>query len=238
MTEFSDACISRMKRVSTATLTTQMFKRGFRNVFMLGVKPLGIYAETMAGAAYTLRYIPAREDLDVIEGFGNVQHPQRKAVEHAPAGKVLVQDCRGDARVACGGDILMTRLMRRGAAGMVSDGGVRDSRTIAEMAMPVFCAGPAAPLNIVHHHAVDIDVPIACGGVAVYPGDMIVGDADGVVVIPAHLAEDVAHDAEEQELMEVFLKERIDQGMPLPGTYPPNEATRAAYAAWRASRSG
>ena len=237
MPEYSAACLAQMKIVSTATLTTALFKRGFRNVFMQGVRPLGRYLVNMVGPAYTLRNIPAREDLDRVEGFANPEHPQRKAVEHAPAGRVLVVDCRGDARVASGGQILMTRLMVRGAAGMVSDGGVRDAGPIAAMAMPVFCAGPSAPLNLVHHHAVDIDVPIACGGVAVYPGDLIVGDGDGVVVVPAHLAEEIAFEAAEQERMESFLLARIAAGAKLPGTYPPNEETKAAYAAWLKSNS-
>ena len=233
MAEFSEACLAQMRRVSTATLTTQMFRRGFRNVFMQGVRRLGRAGTNLVGPAWTLRNIPAREDIDRTEGFANPEHPQRKAVETTPAGHVLVVDCRGDARVASGGQILMTRLMVRGAAGMVSDGGIRDAGPIAEMAMPVYCAGPSAPLNLVHHHATDINVPIACGGVAVYPGDLIVGDTDGVVVIPAELAEQVAKDAAEQEEMERFLLSRIAGGAALPGTYPPNEATRAAYEAWR-----
>jgi regulator of RNase E activity RraA len=235
MVGFSGECIERMRRVSTATLTTQMFKRGFRNVFLQGVRPLARYDGNMIGPAYTLRNIPAREDLDVLEVFANPEHPQRKAVETTPAGHVLVVDCRGDARVASGGEILMTRLMKRGVAGMVSDGGVRDSGAVSALPMPVYVAGPSAPLNLVHHHAVDIDVPIACGGVAVYPGDLIVGDADGVVVIPAHLAEEVARDAAEQEALEAFVLQRIADGAALPGTYPPDAKTRAAYEAWRKS---
>jgi regulator of RNase E activity RraA len=233
---YSDACIAHMKTVSTATLTTQMFNRGFRNVFMQGVQALGIYDENLVGPAYTLRNIPAREDIDRVEGFANPEHPQRKAVENAPAGHVLVVDCRGDGRVASGGQILATRLKVRGAAGIVSDGGMRDAGPISEMGLPVFCAGPSAPLNLVHHHAIDIDVPIACGGVAVYPGDLIVGDSDGVVVIPAHLAEEVAADAAEQEIMEEFLLARIAGGAKLPGTYPPNDETKAAYEVWRKQR--
>ncbi|MBU6498774.1 MAG: ribonuclease activity regulator RraA [Rhodospirillales bacterium] len=229
--------VALLKRVSTATLTTQLFKRGLRNVFMQGVRPLGGLAENLVGPAYTLRNIPAREDIDRVEGFANPEHPQRKAVENAPAGHVMVIDCRGDPRVASAGEILATRLMVRGAAGLVSDGGLRDSASIAAMAMPVFCSGPSAPLNLVQHHAVDINVPIACGGVAVYPGDMIVGDADGVVVVPAHLADEIAVEGAAQEEMEAFLLTRIQQGATLPGTYPPNEATRAAYAAWKAGRS-
>lgn len=233
MTEFSADCIARLKRASTATITTQLFKRGLRNMFIQGVRPLGTHAENMVGPAYTLRNIPAREDVDHVGVFADPEHPQRKAVENAPAGVVLVIDCRGDARAASGGEILMTRLLVRGAAGVVSDGGMRDSVAIARMNLPVFCAGPSAPLNLAQHHAADANVPIACGGVAVYPGDMIVGDGDGVVVIPAHLAEEVAHDSAEQELLETFLLTRIQAGARLPDTYPPNAETKAAYEAWR-----
>lgn len=227
---------SRLLTASTATLTTQLFKRGLRNAFMQGVRRLGSPGPNMVGPAMTLRYIPAREDLDHLGVFADPEHPQRKAVETARPSCVLVQDCRGDARAACGGEILMTRLQVRGAAGMVTDGGLRDSGAIGAMAMPVFCAGASAPLNLVLHHAVEIDVPIGCGGVAVYPGDIIVGDADGVVVLPAGIADEVAEQAAEQERMERFVLERIAAGAPLPGTYPPNAATQAAYAAWRAQQ--
>lgn len=236
MTGFSEACIAHMRRASTATLTTQLFKRGLRNVFMHGVRPLGQYGANLVGPAFTLRNIPAREDLDRVEGFANPEHPQRKAIETTPAGHVLVVDCRGDTRAASGGEILTTRLMLRGVAGVVSDGGIRDSAPIAKLPMPVFCAGPAAPLNLVAHHASELQVPIGCGGVAVYPGDLIVGDADGVVVVPAHLAEEVARDADEQERMETWILSRIQQGASLPGTYPPDAAARAAYEAWRATQ--
>ena len=233
MSGFSEECLAAMGRVSTATLTTQLFKRGLRNCFMQGVRPLGAYARNLVGPAFTLRNIPAREDLDRLDGFANPEHPQRKAIETTPPGHVLVVDCRGDHRAASGGEILMTRLMTRGAAGMVSDGGIRDSAPIARLAMPVYCAGPSAPLNLSVHHATELQVPIGCGGVAVYPGDLIVADADGVVVVPAHLAEEVARDADEQERLEVFVLGRIQQGARLPGTYPPDEQTRAAYEAWR-----
>ena len=190
----------------------------------------------MVGPAYTLRNIPSREDLDHVGVFANPEHPQRKAVEQAPAGRVLVIDCRGDTRAASGGEILMTRLTIRGAAGVVSDGGMRDAAAIGRMTLPVYCAGPSAPLNLARHHAVDIDVPIACGGVPVYPGDMVVGDADGVVVIPAHLAEEVARDCAEQEVLEEFLLTRIQGGARLPDTYPPNEETKAAFQVWLKAR--
>lgn len=233
MADFSEDCLARMRRVSTATLTTQLFKRGFRNVFIRGVRPLGHYDANLVGPAFTLRNIPAREDIDVVEGFANPEHPQRKAIETVPAGHVLVVDCRGETGAASGGEILTTRLAVRGVAGMVSDGGIRDSAPIGKLAMPVYCAGPAAPLNLVVHHATETEVPIGCGGVAVYPGDLIVGDADGVVVVPAHLAEEISRDADEQERLEAFVLKRVQDGAKLPGTYPPDAETRAAYAAWR-----
>ena len=233
MAGFTPECIEKMRAVSTATLTTQMFKRGFRNIFMQGVRPLGPVRGNLVGPAFTMRNIPAREDLDLLSTLGNPEHPQRKAVETTPPGHVLVMDCRGDTTVASGGEILMTRLSVRGVAGMVSDGGVRDSGPISKLPMPVYCATPSAPLNLAKHHAVEINTPIGCGGVAVYPGDLIVADADGVVVIPAHLAEEVARDAAEQEALEAFVLTRIAAGHPLPGTYPPNEATLAAYQEWR-----
>jgi regulator of RNase E activity RraA len=236
MTGFTEDCLARMRRVSTATLTTQLFKRGLRNTFLRGVRPLGRYPSNLVGPAFTLRNIPAREDLDVVEGFANPEHPQRRAIETVPAGHVLVVDCRGETGAASGGEILMTRLQKRGVAGMVSDGGIRDSAPIAALAMPVYCAGPAAPLNLVAHHATETQVPIGCGGVAVFPGDLIVGDADGIVVVPAHLAEEVARDADEQERLEAFVLTRIQDGAKLPGTYPPNAETRAAYEAWKSAR--
>ncbi|SAK72195.1 transferase [Caballeronia arationis] len=237
----SDATLELLRQVSTATLTTQLFKRGLRNVFLQGVAPLkkpAPGAPNLVGPAFTLRNIPAREDLDHVGVFQDPDHPQRKAVESAPAGSVLVQDCRGDRTVASTGSILTMRLKVRGVAGMVSDGCVRDSGTIGDIGLPLFCAGASAPLNLAKHHAVDMNVPIACGGVAVYPGDIVVGDVDGVVIVPRHLAEEVARDATEQELMEAFIIERVEAGAVLRGTYPPNEDTIAAFAEWRSGRRG
>ncbi|HKC44415.1 MAG TPA: ribonuclease activity regulator RraA [Burkholderiales bacterium] len=236
--ELKTDTIKRLREVSTATLCTQLFKRGFRNVYIQGIsrltRPSG---GNLVGPAFTVRNIPAREDLDQLSAFENPNHPQRKAIESVPAGHVLVIDTRGEKRVASGGQILTTRLKVRGAAGLVSDGPVRDSGEIAKMDFPVFCAGGSAPLNLIHHHAIDLNVPIGCGGVAVYPGDVIVGDEEGVVVVPAHLADEVAADAAEQEKLEVFLLERVQNGAALPGTYPPNADTRAAYEEWRKKRN-
>jgi regulator of RNase E activity RraA len=229
--------LERLRLVSTATLTTQLFKRGLRNAFMQGIRPLAPYRGNLVGPAFTLRNIPAREDLDGINVLADPEHPQRRAIEITPAGHVLVIDCRGDTRAACAGQILVTRLIKRGVVGLVSDGGIRDAGPIGEMRQfPVYCAGPSAPLNLTHHHAVESDVPIGCGGVAVYPGDLVVGDGDGVVVIPAAMAEEVAIDAAEQEELEEFLLEQVGEGAALPGTYPPNDATRAAFQQWRSAR--
>ena len=218
-----------LRRVSTATLTTQMMKRGFRNVFMEGVRAASPGPGTMVGEAVTLRYIPAREDLDSIESLGSRDHPQRKAIETIAAGAVLVAVCRGDARAAGVGAILVARLKARGAAGFVCDGGIRDLATAAEQGLPLFCAGPAAPPNVIRHHAVDAGLPVACGGVSVFPGDVVVGDGDGVVVIPRHLADEVAAAAAEQDRLEEFLLGEVRGGAALFGTYPPDEATLERY---------
>jgi regulator of RNase E activity RraA len=236
--ELKPDTIKRLREVSTATLCTQLFKRGLRNVYIQGIKRLTTPSRAnLVGPAFTVRNIPAREDIDQLSAFENPEHPQRKAIESVPPGHVLVIDTRGEKRVASGGQILTTRLKVRGAAGLVSDGPVRDSGEIAKMDFPVFCAGGSAPLNLIHHHAIDLNVPIGCGGVAVYPGDVIVGDEEGVVVIPANLADEVAADAAEQEKLEIFLLERVQNGAALPGTYPPNAATRAAYDEWRKKRN-
>lgn len=229
----SSETLDRLQHVSTATLTTQLFKRGLRNVFIQDVHRMSGAGGNLVGEAFTLRYIPAREDLDQVSVFEDPEHPQRKAVETVPPGQVLVMDCRRDARAASGGSILLMRLKVRGAAGVVTDGGLRDSMAIAKMDFPVYGAGGSAPLNLAIHHAVDLNVPIGCGGVAVFPGDVIVGDGEGVVVIPRHLADEVARDAREQDILEEFVLMEIEKGRALPGTYPPNAETLARYREWR-----
>jgi regulator of RNase E activity RraA len=236
MADLESTTLDRLRLVSTATITTQLFKRGLRNAFMQGVQPLAGYRMNLVGPAFTLRNIPAREDVDNVTVFTNPEHPQRKAIEITPAGHVLVIDCRGDTRAACAGQILVTRLQMRGVLGLVADGGIRDAGPIGEMDFSVYCAGPSAPLNLAQHHAVESNVPIGCGGVAVYPGDIIVGDRDGVAVIPYAMADEVARDAAEQEALEEFLLERVKAGAALAGTYPPNDATKAAFETWRKNR--
>lgn len=230
------ATLAALKTVSTATLTSLLFKRGFRNVFIQGARPLKP-GQRLAGPAYTLRYIPSREDLDGIEAFRDPRHPQRVAVEEIPPGAVLVMDCRGDASAASAGSILAARMQVRGAAGIVTDGGLRDAAGIAALEMPAWCAGPSAPTNLIRHHALDINAPIGCGGVAVYPGDIMVGDDDGVVCIPLHLADEVARDAVEMERFEAFVLEEVQRGVPVIGLYPPTAPeTKPRYEAWLARR--
>jgi regulator of RNase E activity RraA len=226
--------LATLQTVATSTLTTLLFKRGLRNVFIQGARPLRT-GQRMAGPAFTLRYIPSREDLDGIEAFRDPRHPQRVAVEEIPAGAVLVMDCRGDASVASAGSILATRMQVRGAVGIVSDGGLRDASGIAALAMPAWCAGPSAPTNLIRHHALDINAPIGCGGVPVYPGDIMVGDDDGVVCIPAHLADEIAVEAVEMERFEQFVLEEVQRGVTIIGLYPPTSPdTRVRYEAWLA----
>ena len=224
----------RLRHVSTATLCTALFKRGLRNQFIQDVRPLNPGLGNMVGEAYTLRYIPAREDLNPLSVFQDRAHPQRKAVEDCPPGAVLVVDSRKDARAASAGSILVTRLMKRGVAGIVTDGGFRDSPEIAQLPFPAYHHRPSAPTNLTLHQAVDINVPIGCGDVAVWPGDVLVGDAEGVVVIPAHLVDEVANEAREMTAFEDFVTERVLAGQSILGLYPPTEeANRVAFDAWR-----
>jgi regulator of RNase E activity RraA len=189
----------------------------------------------MVGPAYTLRYIPAREDLNPIGVFQDRGHPQRKAVEECPEGAVLVIDSRKDARAASAGGILVSRLMKRGVAGVVTDGGFRDSPEIARLPFPAYHQRPSAPTNLTLHQALDINVPIGCGDAPVWPGDVVVGDAEGVVVIPAHIADEVAAEAVEMTVFEDFVIDMVQQqGRSILGLYPPtDEQSRVDFAAWR-----
>ncbi|MEK0083521.1 ribonuclease activity regulator RraA [Benzoatithermus flavus] len=226
----------RLKRVSVATLTTCLFKRGFRNAFIQGVHPISPDGPRMVGEAFTLRYIPAREDIDVLDAYADPEHPQRKAIETCPPGHVLVIDSRKDARAASAGDILLTRLMVRGVAGAVTDGGFRDTPAIAKLGFPAYHARPSAPTGPILHHACDLQVPIGCGDVPVYPGDIVVGDGEGVVVIPARLANEVAEEAVTMTEYEDFVEEQVRQGRRLPGLYPATPESRRAFEAWRRTK--
>ena len=224
----------KLKGVSTATLCTALFKRGLRNQFIQDVKPLNPALPTMVGEAFTLRYIPAREDLNPITVFQDRSHPQRKAVEECPPGAVMVIDSRKNARAASAGGILVSRLMMRGVAGVVTDGGFRDSAEIAGLAIPAYHHRPSAPTNLTLHQALDINVPIGCGDAAVWPGDVVVGDGDGVVIIPAAIADEIATEAVEMTVFEDFVTEKVLEGRSILGLYPPtDEQTKVDFAAWR-----
>lgn len=226
----------RLKSVSTATICTALFKRGLRNQFVQDVQPLNPDAGTMVGEAYTLRYIPAREDLNPISVFRDRGHPQRKAVEECPEGAVFVIDSRKNPRAASAGSILVSRLMKRGVAGIVTDGGFRDSAEIAALDIPSYHNRPSAPTNLTLHQAMDINVPIGCGDVAVFPGDVVVGDGDGVVIIPAAIADEIAEEAVEMTAFEDFVTEEVLKGRSILGLYPAtDDRTLEDFAAWRAS---
>jgi regulator of RNase E activity RraA len=216
-------------RVSTATITTQLMSRGYRNTYLEGLTFSNPSRQRMVGEAFTMRCIPAREDIDVPEIFQDYDHPQRTGVESVQPGQVLVVDSRGRKRAASLGHILATRLKMRGAEGIVTDGSLRDMAGFEELDLPTFSAGASPTTNLAQHHVVDVQVPIGCAEVPVYPGDIMVGDRDGVVCIPRHLAEEVARDALEQERLEEFILEQIEDGKPLRGTYPPNDEMRQAY---------
>ena len=224
-----------LKQASTATISTHLLARGLRNTYLDGLKPLNPRLR-MAGEAFTLRYIPAREDLDTLDVYQDYDHPQRRAIESVGPGQVLVMDCRGQGRAASAGGILATRLQVRGAAGLVTDGTLRDTPDIARIAMPTYAQGPSPLTNLAQHHAVDLNVPIGCAEVPVYPGDIMVGDAEGVVCVPRHLAAEVAEAAAEQEQLERFIQREIEDGRPLRGTYPPDDETRRRYEVERARR--
>ncbi len=228
---------TKFKAISTASIATALFKRGLRNQYIQNVAPCGQLSENMVGQAFTLRYIPAREDRNQITVFRNPDHPQRAAIEQCPEGWVLVMDSRQDARAATAGSILVTRLAMRGGAGIVSDGGFRDVAGIAALDMPAYCAKPSAPTNLTLHEAIDINVPIACGDVAVFPGDLLVGDNDGVMVIPAELVEEIAEECARMEDYEAFVLEQVLAGETIIGLYPATkDENLEKYERWRQER--
>ena len=235
MGELKAATKDKLMHVSTATLTTALFKHGLRNTFIQGPVRLNP-GKNMVGVAYTLRYIPAREDLDQLSSFANRENPQRKGVEECPDDAVFMIDSRGDASAASAGCILATRLQERGCLGIVTDGGFRDTPEISMLKMPAYHSRPSAPTNLTKHHAVALNDPIACGGVAVFPGDVIVGDNEGVVCIPFHMADAIAEEAEEMTAFEDFVLEKVQMGASTFGLYPPTDPeTHKQYSKWRIS---
>lgn len=225
---------AKLEQVSVATLATALYKRGLRHQVIQDVRPLSQKGRNMVGPAFTLRYMPAREDRNQLVEFRNPDHPQRKAIETCPPGHVMVMDSRKSAQAASAGDILITRLMVRGGAGVVTDGGFRDAMNVAQLEMPAYHARPSSPTNLTTNEAIDINVPIGCGDAPVFPGDIVVGDDDSVIIIPAHLADEIADEAIEMTAYEDFALEQVQNGQTIIGLYPATqEENLEKFAAWR-----
>lgn len=232
--------IERLRNASSGSLTTELFKKGLRQCFLVGLRPMNPHAVRFAGEAFTLRMIPAREDIDTIATltpFPNPDNLQWEAVENIPPGHVLVIDSRNDPRAASAGAILPTRLKMRGAAAIVTDGAFRDGQELAALDFPAYARQVTGSTRLSFHHVADLNVPIACADVAVYPGDVIVGDGDGVTVIPRHLAAEIADLCDARDELEKYLAARIASGEALYGVYPPTPDVRADFAAWKKAGS-
>jgi len=228
--------IATLSEVSTATLTTVLLKKGLRNVWVRGARPLKPGQPRLVGRAFTLRFVPAREDLATPESWASPRST-RAAIEEMPAGCVAVVDAMGVTDAGIFGDILCARMRRKGIAALVTDGVVRDVAGVLETGLPVWCQGVAAPPSVAGLTFVNWQEPIGCGGVAIFPDDVIVVDADGAVVVPAALLDDVVGAAAEQERLETWIMGEVTQGAELPGLYPPNAENKARYeAAVRAKR--
>ena len=227
----------KLRKVATPTLMTALYRRGLRNQWIQDVHLINPEAAPMVGTAFTLRYIPAREDLNKLDVFRDRNHPQRQAIEQCPPGAVLVIDSRKDARAASAGSILISRLMVRGCAGVVTDGGLRDTPELRKLPFPTYHNRPAAPTNLTLHQAIEINGPIGCGDAPVFPGDVIVGDGDGVIIIPARLADELAAEAVEMTAFEDFVAEQVLGGRSILGLYPATEEkTRVDFANWRKAK--
>lgn len=230
--QLNQETVPRLRQVSTATVTLVLLKRGIRACYIAGALPLAPQSCHFVAEAFTLRYIPMREDLSTPDVLGDPQYAQRKLIEEIPMGAALVIDARGVTTVGTIGGILAMRLKDRGCVAIVSDGAVRDAAELTASNFPVYCAGPAAPASLNAHYSSDYQNPIACGNTAVIPGDLLIGDADGVVVIPRAMADEVAAESFEQERLERYLQGLIEKGRPAIGTYPPNEETLQDYRDW------
>jgi regulator of RNase E activity RraA len=224
----------KLKTVATPTLMTALYRRGLRNQWIQDVHLINPAATPMVGIAFTLRYMPAREDLNKLEVFRDRNHPQRVAVEQCPPGAVMMIDSRKDPRAASAGSILISRLMVRGCAGVVTDGGFRDTPDLRKLPFPCYHNRPSAPTNLTLHQAIEINGPIGCGDAPVFPGDVVVGDGEGVVVIPAHLADQIADETVEMTAYEDFVTEQVLKGRSILGLYPATEEQSLKdFAEWR-----
>ena len=233
----SDSAIAdALRGVTTATLTTLLLKHGLRNTWLRGAAPLRAGGPRVVGRAFTLRFVPAREDLATPESWSS-PISTRAAIEAMPAGCVAVVDAMGVTDAGIFGDILCARMAKRQVAALITDGVVRDAEGVLGTGLPVWCSGTAAPPSVAGLTFVAWQQPIGCGGVAVFPDDWIVADGDGAVLVPAALAQAIAEAAPEQERLEAWIMGEVDAGAALPGLYPPNAEQRARYEAWKKARS-
>ena len=231
-TPLDASVIATLSAVSTATITTVLLKKGLRNVWMRGTRPLRSGQPRLVGRAFTLRFVPAREDLATPESWGS-PISTRAAIEAMPPGCIAVVDAMRVTDAGIFGDILCARMRKRGVAGLVTDGVVRDVAGVLGTGLPVWCQGVAAPASVAGLTFVGWQQPIACGGVAVFPDDVVVVDDDGAVLIPAALLDHVLEHGPEQERFEAWIMQEVDRGVPLPGLYPPDAPTKARYEATR-----
>jgi regulator of RNase E activity RraA len=226
------ALVATLAKITTATLTTILLKKGLRNVWLRGAKPLRAGQPRLVGRAFTLRFVPAREDLATPASWAS-PISTRAAIEAMPEGCIAVADAMGVTDAGIFGDILCARMAKRGVAALITDGVVRDLAGVLATGLPVWCQGAAAPPSVAGLTFVSWQEPVACGGVAVFPGDVIVVDDDGAVLIPQALVEAVAAEAPEQERMEAWIMTEVERGAALPGLYPMNAETKARYEAAR-----
>lgn len=231
----SDLTRQRLSRVGSANVANVLLKRGFRNVYLLGVAPLSPDQPQLVGPAYTLRFMPAREDIDTMANYSRSDNKHRRAIEECPAGAVLVIDAMGAVKSSAMGDLMAARLLARGVAGVVTDGGYRDAPAIRKVGLPCYQQRSAPPATPIAMHPVELNGPVGCAGVAVYPGDVIVGDGEGVVVIPRALADEVAIEALDAVEYEEFAALHIARGRPLFGLFPATPESRNEYESWVAA---
>ena len=220
--------IDTLSKVSTATITTILLKKGLRNVWMRGTRPLRPSQRRVVGPAFTMRFVPAREDLATPESWSSPRST-RAAIEEMPEGCIAVVDAMGITDAGVFGDILCARINKRGVSALITDGVIRDLVGVLATGLPVWCQGAAAPPSVAGLTFVNWQEPIGCGGVAVFPNDVIVSDEDGAVVIPQAMLDDLLGTAPEQERFEAWVVSEVERGVPLPGLYPPNAETKARY---------
>lgn len=234
----NDKTRSLLMQVAVPTVVSLLWREGYRTMLMQGPKPLNPQAAKFVGPAFTVRTVPTRQDFLDDQAAGTRPNLQGQSVADIPAGAVLAVAMNGETRTAFMGDIMTTRMLVKGVAGVVLDGGVSDALAISGIPLPVFCMGSAGTPVTSHRYVIDLNVPVEMDGVSILPGDIVMGDPDGIVVIPAPLVDRIAEAAYEREQLESFVIGKVRDGAPLEGTYPPNEATLAEYEAWKAQSAG